>query len=250
MNQILCADSARVCDALRALSPERAFGAPIPGETIALVRGRVRRVAPSASFVCALDRARWPSLAVRRRRALIDDFAPACGERVLDAAAWPVLDRGLDRLAAFLHRRSLFSTLLTLDRRALGKRRPDFALMLRSDDDESAFVYEYQPAACRFARVTCRAPIETYVAGLECWATDLSRVVAGQLLPQRLLGHMRTWSFSPVPLSPLAAVWGFFDLAYRPDAATAFYRAVAERVRDRPPVIAAGGGVRALRALR
>jgi hypothetical protein len=247
MNQILCADSARVCEALRALAPERSFGAPIPGETLTLARGRVRRRAPKTSFVRPRDRAQWPSIAVRKRRELIEDFAPACGQRALAGGAWPVIRRELDRLAGYLHRRSLFRTLLALDRRALGRRRPDFALVLRCDDDDSAFVYEYQPAGCRFAPVEGSEPFETYVAGLECWASDLFRVVSGQFLPQRLLGHVRTWSHSPIPLSPLTAVWGFFDLAYRPGAAAAFYRAVADRVRGAEPVIAAGQGARVLR---
>jgi hypothetical protein len=250
MNQILCADSGRVCDALRALAPERAFRSPLPGETIAFEGGRVRRGVRRGggpAFVRPLPRRRWPSLRVRRRRALLEDYGPACGQRALDDGAWPDLARELDRLAAYLYRRSLFRTLHALAGRDLGRRRPAFALVLRTGDGESAYVLEYQASASRFVPARRRSPADAYIAGLECWATDLARVLDGRLLPQRLLGHMRTWSYSPIPVSPLQAVWGFFDLANRPAAAAAFYGPLVERVRDRPPVIAAGRYARALR---
>jgi len=250
MNQILCADSERVCEALRALAPERAFRSPLPGETIAFRRGRVQLTARRAAFVRALERRRWPSLRVARRRALLEDYAPACGRRALDDGAWPDLERELDRLAAYLYRRSLFRTLHALEGRALGRRRPAFALVLRAGDGDHAYVLEYEASASRFTRVDRRAPAEAYVAGLECWASDLWCVLAGRLLPQRLLGHARTWSYSPIRLSPLQALWGFFDLANRPAAAAAFYGPLVERIRDRPPVIRAGRHARAVRALR
>ena len=50
-----------------------------------------------------------------------------------------------------------------------------------------------------------------------------------------------------MPFSILGSLWGFFDVVYHPDAATAFYSGVADRVRDLPQTIAAGRHVRALR---
>lgn len=244
MNQILCVDSERVRDALQALAPDRAFRAPVAGETIEFVRGAVRRIAPRTAFVRTRDRAAWPSLQVATRRALIDDFTPACGELALDDAAWPYVLEQLDQLAGFLYRRELFHGVLALDGRALGKRKPAFALVLRCDDADTAHVLEYQPEARRFQLVAAARPIETYALGLECWASDLWRVLAGKLLPQRLLGHLRTWSFSPAPLSPLFAVWGFFDALHRPAAATAFYGELVQQLRARPPKIAAGRNAR------
>jgi hypothetical protein len=250
MNQILCVDSQRVCDVLCAASPDRVFRAPVAGETVELVGGVVRRIAPHTPFVRALEPAAWPSLEVARRRAPIDDFPPACGERSLDGAAWPEVLAQLDQLAAFLYRRELFHGVLALDGVALGKRKPAFALVLRCDRDDLAHVFEYQPEANRFALVTARRPLETYALGLECWAADLWRVLLGRMLPQRLLGHLRTWSFSPTPLSPLFAVWGFFDALHRPAAAAAFYGELVDRLRDRPPVVAAGKHARGVRLRR
>ncbi|HEX2689488.1 MAG TPA: MBL fold metallo-hydrolase [Kofleriaceae bacterium] len=240
MNQILCVDSERVCDVLRAHAPDRGFRAPLPGETIELVRGAVRRIAPHAPFVRALDRAAWPSLAVSHRRALIADFPPACGERSFDDADWPEVIAQLDQLAAFLYRRELFHGVLALDGRALGRHKPAFVLVLRCGSDDTAHVLEYQPDANRFARVVATRPLETYALGLECWLSDLWRVLIGLMLPQRLLGHLRTWSFSPTRLSPLFGVWGFFDALHRPAAAARFYGELVRELRDRPPVIAAG----------
>jgi len=250
MNQILCVDSERARDALHALAPGRAFRAPVPGETIELVRGAVRRIAPRAPFVRARDRAAWPSLQVAERRALTEDFPPACGELSLDEAAWPYVLDQLDQLAAFLYRRELFHGILALDGRALGKRKPALALVLRCDDADTAQVLEYQPEASRFALVTEPRPLATYALGLECWASDLWRVLVGRMLPQRLLGHLRTWSFSPVPLSPLFGVWGFFDALNRPAAAAAFYGELVSQLRDQPPQIRAGRHARRVRRLR
>jgi len=250
MNQILCVDSERVRDALLALAPERMFRAPVAGETIELVRGAVRRIAPRTPFVQARDRATWPSLEVAERRALIENFSPACGELSLDEAAWPYVLDQLDQLAAFLYRRELFHGVLALDGRALGKRKPALALVLRCDDADTAQVLEYQPEANRFTPVAAARPLETYALGLECWASDLWRVLVGQMLPQRLLGHLRTWSFSPAPLSPLFGVWGFFDALNRPAAAAAFYGELVSQLRDRPPQIPAGRHSRSVRRLR
>lgn len=249
MNQILCVDSERVCDALRALAPDRVFRAPVAGETVKLVRGAVRRIAPHAPFVRALDRAAWPSLRVAHPRAWIEDFAPACGERSFDDAVWSALLAQLDQLAGFLYRRELFHAVLALDR-ARGKRKPAFALVLRCDRDDTAHVFEYQPEASRFLRVTTARPFETYALGLECWASDLWRVLVGEMLPQRLLGHLCTWSFSPAPLSPLFAVWGFFDALHRPAAAAAFYGVLVRQLRDRPALVPAGRHARSVRIRR
>lgn len=249
MNQIFRADSERVCAALRALAPERAFRWPLPGETIAFKGGKVNRIAPRAPFLRVLERAQWPSRQPRKPLAVIDEFNPACGLYTLGEDEWSGLLREMDKLASFLYGRTLFRTLHELDKHDLGKRKAAFALVLRCDDKDSAYVYEYEPNACRFTVVSCAAPMETYVAGLECWATDLWRVLDGQLLPQRLLGHLRTWSFSPEPLSPLQSVWRFFDFLHRPGVALSFYGQGIGQKTGRP-IIEPGRAAGELRKLR
>jgi hypothetical protein len=181
--------------------------------------------------------------------AVIEEFNPACGQYKLGEDEWSGLFREMDKLASFLYGRTLFRTLHALDNRDLGRRKAALALVLRCDDKDSAYVCEYEPNASRFTRVACAAPIDTYVAGVECWATDLWKVMDGQLLPQRLLGHLRTWSFSPKPVSPLQSVWRFFDSLHRPDAALAFYD---ERVREQTnrPIIKPGRNAGKLKKLR
>ena len=87
------------------------------------------------------------------------------------------------------------------------------------------------------------------VVGFECWATDLWRAMEGALLPQRLLGHLRTWSFSPRPLSPLQAVWRFFDALHRPAAARSFYARLLKEKAPRP-IVGPGSFAKKLKRLR
>jgi hypothetical protein len=249
MNQILRADSERVSMALQALAPERAFRAPLPGETVAFKKGKVQRIAERTPFLSTLERSRWPNRVPRKPLMVIDDFEPSCGRYSLEEQEWSSLFQEIDKLASFLYGRSLFRTLHALDNHDLGKRKPAFALVLRCDDKDSAHVCEYEPNASRFRLVSCAAPIDSYVAGLECWGTDLLKVMKGQLLPQRLLGHLRTWSFSPRPLSPLQSVWRFFDSLHRPDAAVSFYGAQPALKSDRP-IIRAGRNSGRLKKLR
>jgi beta-lactamase family protein len=249
MNQILRADSERVCMALRALAPERAFRSPLPGETMAFKGGNLQRIAARTPFLSTLGRARWPTRVRRKPLTVLEDFEPTCGQYTLEEQEWSGLFQEIDKLASFLYGRSLFRTLHALDDHDLGKRKPAFALVLRCDDKESAQVCEYEPNASRFRVVSCAAPIETYAVGFECWATDLLRVMNGQLLPQRLLGHLRTWSFSPKPLSALQSVWRFFDSLHRPDAALSFYAELPGLKSDHP-IIRPGRNSRKLKKLR
>lgn len=238
MNQILTVRSDDLCAALAAAAPNRRYRAPAPGETVELRAGRVVAIRPRAPFVRPVRRRPGPRR-LPARRALLTDFEPACGERSIAPAEWSPLLAGLGELAAYLYRRELFHALLAAD----GAPRPaEMALVLRCDRRDLAHVFAYRPEACRFERVECHDPLGTYAVGLECWASDLVRVLVGRQLPQRLLGHLRTWSALRPPLSPLFAVWGFFDALHRPAAAAAFYGELAARLADQEPVVAAGRG--------
>jgi hypothetical protein len=231
MNQILTVDSERVCAALAAAAPTRAFQAPCPGETFELVRGELVRKRLRSPFMATLPRPRWPSLRPARPLVLLEEYAPACHRATLDEDGWARLFTELDHLAAFLYGRSLFRALHALDERRLEGRRAALALVLLADADGSAYVCEYRTEASRFELVDCERPGDVYALGLECWGTDLAAVLAGELMPQRLLGHARSWSFAPVPMSPLFAIWRFFDFVHRPAAGAAFYDALIARTR-------------------
>jgi len=240
MNQILSVDSERVCAALAAATPARAFHVPRPGETFELVRGALARRRARSPFMATLPPARWPSLAPARSRPLLEDFAPASGRTTLEEDGWVWLLAQLDHLATFLYGRSLFRALHALDGRNLEARRAAFAIVLRADADGSAYVCEYRTSASRFELVDCEHPADVYVFGIECWGTDLAAVLAGELMPQRLLGHARSWSFAPMAVSPLFAIWRFFDFVHRPAAGAAFYAALLARTRASRSMIAAG----------
>ena len=240
MNQILTVDSERVCAALAAAAPARAFHAPCPGETFELVRGELARKRLRSPFMATLPRARWPSLTRARPRVLLEDYAPASRRTTLDEDGWARLFAELDQLAAFLYGRSLFRALHALDARSLEGRRAAFAFVLRADADGSAYVCEYRTSASRFELVDCEHPADVYALGLECWGTDLAAVFAGELMPQRLLGHARSWSFAAVPISPLFAIWRFFDFIHRPAAGAAFYGALLAHTRAPRTTVTAG----------
>jgi hypothetical protein len=240
MNQILTVDSERVCAALTAAAPARAFHAPCPGETLELVRGDLVRKRPRSPFMATLPRARWPSLKRARRLVLLEEYAPASLRTTLDEDGWARLFAEFDHLAAFLYGRSLFRALHALDGRSLDGRRAAFAFVLRADADGSAYVCEYRTSASRFELVDCEHPADVYALGLECWGTDLAAVFAGELMPQRLLGHARSWSFASLPISPLFAIWRFFDFVHRPAAGAAFYDALIARTRA-PRTTVTGG---------
>jgi hypothetical protein len=231
MNQVLTVDSERVCAALAAAAPARVFHAPCPGETFELVRGELARKRPRSPFMATLPRARWPSRKVARPLVLLEEYAPASRRMTLDEDGWTRLFADLDHLAAFLYGRSLFRTLHALDGLNLEGRRPAFVFVLRADADGSAYVCEYRTSASRFELVDCEHPADVYSLGVECWGTDLAGIFAGELMPQRLLGHARSWSFAPVPLSPLFAIWRFFDFIHRPAAGATFYDALIARTR-------------------
>lgn len=240
MNQILTVDSERVCAALAAAAPARIFRAPCPGETFELVRGELARERPRSPFMATLPRARWPAVTQARPLVLLEEYVPASRRTTLDEDGWARLFAELDHLAAFLYGRSLFRALHALDGRNLEGRRAAFAFVLRADTDGSAYVCEYLTSASRFELVDCEHPADVYALGIECWGTDLAAVFAGELMPQRLLGHARSWSFASIAISPLFAIWRFFDFAHRPAAAAAFYNALIARTRASRTTVTAG----------
>src|SRR5262249_34887021 len=80
-----------------------------------------------------------------------------------------------------------------LDDQAKG-RVPTFAVALRDNGAGERRVYEYVSSACAFVRGTANAE-ETYLAGIECWATDLLAILNGELGPIALsFGRARLWN--------------------------------------------------------
>ena len=211
---VFAADSERLCEVARAAFPGRTFLAPAPGTTVRMVDGAVASVDDETPFLSALPREAWPVRDYLGDVELMEHYAPACGATDLDPDDLPEVARELDRFAAFLYGTALFRALLALDESALGGRRPTFCVVLRASAAGDAFVFEYDPQGCRFARVTDRDPVGDYVSGMECWATDLLAVARATLGPFAIpFGRARFWNELPREVNLTALE---FCLAYHP----------------------------------
>jgi hypothetical protein len=205
LNQhVFCVDTEAVCEKMAALYPKEKFFATRPGQTFQMEAGGVKRVVPDTSFLTTPRREAWPSRARSEdgKREGIPDYAPATGRREIAPEDREALREGLGGLAASLVGGTIFKGLCSLLEDAAPGRTPTFAVVLRHGEDDARLVFEYVPSACAFTRVepalSPRAPRETYLAGIECWATDFLAVLRGELGPIALtFGRSRLWNALP-----------------------------------------------------
>jgi hypothetical protein len=111
-------------------------------------------------------------------------------------------------------------------------RKPTFAFVARSREDRH--VFEYVPTRCEFApaHTDGASPRTAYLAGLECWASDLLAVLDGALGPIALTyGRARLWNALPQRFR-----FDIFGKLYRVSPA-----APARRVRAHLPARVASG---------
>ncbi len=154
----------------------------------------MKKVLADVPFLATPPVASWPSRA-RNGVAPIPDYAPATGRRELDAADLDALRKALDELAASLRGGTIFKGLCSLLADAAGGRALTFAVVLRNGAER--LVYEYAPSACAFVEGSASAR-ESYLAGIECWATDFLAVLRGELGPIALtFGRARLWNALP-----------------------------------------------------
>lgn len=158
------------------------------------------------------------------------DYAPFTTKRELSDSGIAELESELASFAAFLYGSAIFRALFTLDRHDLGARRPTFSLVLLRGDEDAADVYEYDPTACAFVEAQGDDPVEGYVGGLECWASNLLAVFRGEIgVGAILFGRGRAWSAFPEACEvSFHALWMYSHPLRRPDRALALYR----RLRD------------------
>jgi hypothetical protein len=232
--------SADVAATLALLAPGQRFHVPVPGETLVMRGGELAAVEPS-DFVTAPPRAEWPARSGDRAPAWLADYRPATGRLDLSDEELAALGVELDRFAGQLYASALFRQLYSLGRADTKGRKPTVALMLRAGDDGSAYVFEYQPQACRFVAVAEPDPVTAYLAVYECWAADLLALLRGEVASTTLLfARCRHWNASPELL-------GFdFDrylVEYAhplrmPERFLALYRRVLAALPDQPPRVA------------
>ena len=194
--RVFCVDNEAVCQALRKIYKDEQFHATRPGQTFGMEGYRVKKVHEDAPFLSTVPRDAWPSRA-KNDKAPTRDYAPATGERELAPGDVDALKRGLDEFAAALVGGGLFKELCSFLEDAAPGRAPTFAFALRRGDGDDRLVYAYSPTDCAFVEGV-EAPRDAYLAGMECWATDLLAVLRGELGPIALtFGRARLWNALP-----------------------------------------------------
>ncbi len=217
MNQhVFAADSEAIARALDAVLPVPCL-APRPGDRLVLSSGEVRvEAAPM------ITRGEGPSRAFHPTVRMHDAYAPASGSRTL-----PDLDALLADFARWLHGGPLFRALFAIPPTEAPAREHTLALVLLHGDTD-AVVHAYEPIACRFVRREVEDPLATFVAGLECWASDLAALLRSELGPTAItFGRMRRWSFTHAPLAIEDALWSYAHPSRDPEGWLRRYRALA-----------------------
>src|SRR5262249_42013355 len=126
----------------------------------------------------------------------VPDYAPATGRHEMQNGDKELLEQRLQDFAGSLVGGTIFKGLYSLLQDQTNGRIPTFALALQDGDGER-LVYEYAPSACAFVRGN-ENPEKTYLAGMECWATDLLANLGGDLGAIALnFGRARLWNALP-----------------------------------------------------
>jgi hypothetical protein len=189
--RVFCVDNEAVCKALEGIYKNEQFHAGHPGQTFCMEGYRVKKVLAEAPFLGTAPKDSWPSRA-KNDKSPTRDYAPATGRRDLEAGEMDELRRRLDELAGALVGGPTFKELHSM--LAVEGRSPTFAFVLRHGSADDTLAYAYAPTECAFVEGSA-SPRDSYIAGLECWATDLLAVLRGDLGPIALtFGRARLWN--------------------------------------------------------
>jgi len=194
--RVFCVDNEAVCKALEGIYKSEKFYATRPGQTFCMEGYRVKKVLEEVPFLGTAPKASWPSRA-KNDKSPTRDYAPATGRRELEPGELDDLERRLDELAGALVGGALFKELHSFLDDAAPGRAPTFAFVVRHGTADDKAVFAYAPSECAFTKGVDAAR-DTYLAGLECWATDLLEVLRGNLGPIALtFGRARLWNALP-----------------------------------------------------
>ena len=195
--RVFWVDTEAVCAKLASMYRDERFYSALPGQTFWMEGNRLTRIEENTSFLASAPRAQWPARG-RRARADVPDYAPATGRRNLNSGDDALLGEGLDRLAVALVGGFLFRSLHSILAVEAQGRKPTFALVLRQGSEGSTLLFEYDASACAFVPAVAANPQDTYLAGWECWATDLIAVLQREIGPIALMfGRARLWNHLP-----------------------------------------------------
>lgn len=234
---------------LSALLPGDRVLAPQPGTRISMRDGAICGVEDTTRFVRAAPRSDWPSRTYVGDVDFLDAYTPATGRTALAESDVPALERELARFARHLYASDTFRRLYSLTAADLGGKKPTFALLLKADESDGAFVMEYEPQSCSFVSVDCNDPIGTYLAVYECWATDLLAHLRAEISPNAIgFGRHREWNANPEAFrfSLEDRLFEYMHQLRHPKRFLALYRRVLAAQPDVPlPIRAARRGKRA-----
>jgi hypothetical protein len=199
LNQhVFTADSAAAFTAMRSMFPDRLFIDQLPGQTITMKRGNVSAVEDRTPFLSALPPSEWPSREYRPVVSLMEEYRPATGRTTLPSEDREALARKISSFGERLYGGRIHSALYSLTKEDLRGRKPTFVIVLYVNDDGDTVCFEYRPQASDFVPVSSADPFGEYVAGMECWATDLLSMLSGDLGPFAItFGRMRSWTTTP-----------------------------------------------------
>jgi hypothetical protein len=232
-------DSDALFEGLQKLSPQERFIVPIPGVQVTTDRNRVTGVTESAPFLRTAPRAQWPDRTYKPLEVKPAPPEPASGRTELRAGELDELKERLAAFADFLYGSPLFRGLYSLTPTQLPQNvKAAFAICAMSG--ETDHVFEYEPAAGRFALLPKARPPAEYVAALECFATDLLEFLRGELAPSALMfGRANRWRGSNENLigSIDHAIWLYGHPLKNPGRYLKLYRSIyAREPRDTPKV--------------
>lgn len=196
LNQrVFHADMDRLCRAMEALYPTRRVVATRPGQTFRMLGNQLVETLEEAAFLGTAPMASWPA----RVQVAIDrlpDYPPATGRTTLTDDDVALLHSRLAEFARMLVGSPLFKALYSIPDAAVQGRAPTFAFALR--DAQRPLVLEYNPNGCIFQPGRMERPYETYLAGMECWGSDLLAVLGGELGQTAIgFGRSRFWNAMP-----------------------------------------------------
>jgi len=211
--RVFCVDPERVVKTLSAAQPRQLFVSARPGQTLLMQDNQVRRVEKQAPFLTTTAPNTWP-IRDKAPRGQLPDYEPATGRRELTAEAAAQLQQRLDEFAGALVGGGLFKNLYSLLEIEGQGKKGTFAFVLRhgpgptephGEGDKVSgqpLVFVYNPTACTFDLTAVARPPEEFIAGMECWATDLLAVLSGELGDIALLfGRAALWNALPTRLN-------------------------------------------------
>jgi hypothetical protein len=178
--------------------PQR-FVAPAPGHLDRFSRKVWLGEGEGLPFLSAPPREGWPRRGADRGPPTVThEFAAACGHTELNEAGRVALEAALDEFAGYLYGGPVHQALLAVDETAFLPRRAAFAYSVRTGRGDEKLVYVYEPQRCAFTRVECADARAEFVAGTECWGTDLLAALRIELVAgYMLIGQIRPWNHAP-----------------------------------------------------